>query len=315
MKIKKVYLIFCLITLFSLTSCTNDSSIQNNSLEKTANENTVKEEKLQGTAEKKDYEKEEKKDNKPQTEISEKQSSETKNSEPIVLKMGIKGENVKTLQEKLNKFGYKLKTDGIFGQGTYNAVCDFQKRNKLSLDGTVGKKTLTKLNLPPTKETMYVPKALTNNKPVANNSSKASSNYAENFINSRKSSSPTQYYIWVNTKSPKVYIFEKSSDKWALIKNMPCTVGKTSTPTIKGTFSVGGKGDSFIVRNNPKLMCKYYTQIKGDYLFHSVLLHRNGSIANGRLGAKISHGCIRLSMNDAKYIHDSIPGGTTIYIN
>lgn len=96
---------------------------------------------------------------------------------------------------------------------------------------------------------------------------------------------------------------------------MLCTVGKSSSPTIKGTFKVGAKGDSFVVKDNPKLKCDYFTQISGNYLFHTVLLYRNGKIADGRLGAKLSHGCVRLSIENAKYIHDTMPKGTSIYIN
>ncbi|KOA83496.1 hypothetical protein ADU80_12105 [Clostridium botulinum] len=142
-----------------------------------------------------------------------------------------------------------------------------------------------------------------------------SSNYFENFINKRNSNSVTDYYIWVNTNTPKTYIFKGYNHHWKLIKTLPCTVGKSSTPTIKGTFCIGNKGESFIVKNNSKLMCKYFTQINGDYLFHTILLNRNGSIANGTLGAKLSHGCIRLSINDAKFIYYNIPKKTTVYIN
>lgn len=140
-------------------------------------------------------------------------------------------------------------------------------------------------------------------------------NKCENFINKRNAISQTAYYIWVNTTIPKTYIFKGYNHHWKLIKFMPCTVGKNSSPTIKGTFKVGNKGKSFIVKNNPKLMCKYFTQIHGNYLFHTVLLNRNGTIANGTLGAKISHGCIRLSIKNAKYIYNNIPSGSTIYIN
>lgn len=58
-----------------------------------------------------------------------------------LLKKGDKGPNVKKLQEKLNKFGSKLKVDGDFGTNTDKAVRDFQKKMKLKVDGKVGDKT------------------------------------------------------------------------------------------------------------------------------------------------------------------------------
>lgn len=60
----------------------------------------------------------------------------------MVLKLGSRGNEVKLLQEKLN-----LKTDGIFGPLTEEAVKDFQRSNGLKVDGIAGANTLSKLNL------------------------------------------------------------------------------------------------------------------------------------------------------------------------
>lgn len=226
----------------------------------------------------------------------------------VNLKIGSMGKHVFILQKNLNKFGYDLNSDGIFGTLTQIAILDFQKKNKLYCDGIVGEKTWEKLSVSPTKRTMYNPKTEIF-KPIS------SSNPAEKFVNNRNSNSSTGYYIWVSTPNTKTYIFKGYNHHWRLIKAMSCTVGKASTPTIKGTFLVGNKGTSFIVKNNPQLMCKYYTQISGNYLFHSVLLYRNGKIANNTLGARASHGCIRLSIKNSKYIYSNIPKKSSIYIS
>lgn len=307
MKIKKLAVTLSVVMIFSFTACTTNSIPQENLNKNTNHENTHPKETTK-TISKTIPELKQENTKKSKNAVSEKQPSKVENKKPDIFKIGSKGESVKTLQKKLNKFGYNLMVDGIFGAATENAVYDFQRRNNLTSDGIAGEKTLAKLDLPPTKETMYTPKNI-------DKSTASSSNYPEKFINGRQSNSPTEYYIWVNTNSTKVYIFERFNGSWKLVKNMLCTVGKASTPTIKGTFHVGNKGGSFIVKDNSKLMCKYYTQISGNYLFHTVLLYRNGSIANGTLGAKISHGCIRLSIPDAKYIYSNIPKGTTIYIN
>lgn len=66
------------------------------------------------------------------------------NPTPIVrtLRYGMRGDDVKTLQKALN-----IKADGIFGIGTDKAVKDFQKKNKLVVDGLVGKITRAKLKI------------------------------------------------------------------------------------------------------------------------------------------------------------------------
>jgi hypothetical protein len=62
------------------------------------------------------------------------------------LERGMNNQHVKTLQELLNKFGYKLKADGDFGMITAGAVKDFQGMRGLKADGIVGLKTWDKLN-------------------------------------------------------------------------------------------------------------------------------------------------------------------------
>lgn len=60
----------------------------------------------------------------------------------MVYKKGSRGDCVKQIQLALG-----LKSDGIFGTQTENAVKKFQKENGLYIDGVVGKKTLNALNI------------------------------------------------------------------------------------------------------------------------------------------------------------------------
>lgn len=64
------------------------------------------------------------------------------------LTVGDKGDAVKTLQTKLNKVGYKLNVDGIYGDNTLKAVKSFQTKYKkeLEVDGVAGKNTISKLD-------------------------------------------------------------------------------------------------------------------------------------------------------------------------
>lgn len=65
---------------------------------------------------------------------------------PRILKKGDTGQDVKDIQIALNIHGYKLVVDGDFGAKTDAAVKDFQKKNKLTVDGIVGPKTREALN-------------------------------------------------------------------------------------------------------------------------------------------------------------------------
>ncbi|WP_166636433.1 L,D-transpeptidase family protein [Fonticella tunisiensis] len=245
-------------------------------------------------------------------ETTNKTNDEQKKQEPAEevksYRFGDKGEKIKEIQRSLNKFNYSLPVDGFFGTKTLWAVKDFQRRNKIPVDGIVGEQTLYKLSLKPTKETMYTPP-----KNPETSKDTSSINTIEAFVNGKGLSSTTKYLIWVNTETRHAYVFTGEKGSWRLYRDMLCTVGKPSTPTVKGTFKVNGRGSYFRVNKNT--ICKYYTRFYGSYLFHSVILDNNGKIVDGRLGMKLSHGCVRLSIENAKFIYDNIPNGTTVYIN
>lgn len=64
---------------------------------------------------------------------------------PLV-KIGSKGDDVRTLQQRLNALGFNCGiVDGIFGNATLRAVLNFQKSKGLAQDGIVGKNTWDKL--------------------------------------------------------------------------------------------------------------------------------------------------------------------------
>ena len=61
------------------------------------------------------------------------------------LKIGDKGDDVLSVQKLLKKLGYLKSTTGYFGSDTDKAVRNFQKQNRLSVDGTVGAATMNLL--------------------------------------------------------------------------------------------------------------------------------------------------------------------------
>lgn len=64
------------------------------------------------------------------------------------LKLGVKGEEVKKLQEKLSNLGYyKGAFDGAYGKGTADAVRAYQAAKGLVADGSAGAKTLASLGI------------------------------------------------------------------------------------------------------------------------------------------------------------------------
>jgi Putative peptidoglycan binding domain/Penicillin-insensitive murein endopeptidase len=59
----------------------------------------------------------------------------------------MQGENVRNVQAALNKNGFTLSLDGVYGTGTAEAVEQFQEQNGLTPDGAVGPQTAAKLGI------------------------------------------------------------------------------------------------------------------------------------------------------------------------
>lgn len=63
-------------------------------------------------------------------------------------KYGSRGEEVRTIQEKLKRWGYYSgNVDGIYGSQTVSAVKRFQQKNGLQVDGIAGPKTLSAMGI------------------------------------------------------------------------------------------------------------------------------------------------------------------------
>lgn len=226
----------------------------------------------------------------------------------LILKPKDKGEDVIRIQTRLKVYGYNINIDGDYGAGTVYAVMNFQHTNNLEISGTVSGETLDALYKIPTKESVYKP--ATQSMLTANEVSTEAA--YESTINSTQSISNTNNFILVNLSEQRVYIFYGTNHNWKLINTFSCASGRPETPTIQGHFLVGVKGLYF--KSGETVYCKYFTQISGNYLFHSILFDKNGNVLDSSLGAVASHGCIRLALQNAKYIFDNIPIGSGIWI-
>lgn len=89
------------------------------------------------------------------------------NSNSSDLRFNSRGDAVKSLQTKLNKLGYKLDVDGIYGSATEGKVNSFQKNNGLTVTGIVDSKTSSKIEselvklIPPVSSFIKPPKLAT----------------------------------------------------------------------------------------------------------------------------------------------------------
>lgn len=126
------------------------------------------------------------------------------------------------------------------------------------------------------------------------------------------------YYIKVNRQQNVVTIYEKDDNgEYSVpVKAMTCSTGvNNATPT--GTFDLSMKYRWHEL--DGRVYGQYCSRITGHILFHSVYYNDTdpGTLAyNGynRLGTQASHGCVRLSVADSKWIYDNCPSGTVVTI-
>lgn len=125
-------------------------------------------------------------------------------------------------------------------------------------------------------------------------------------------SSSTSWLILVNCTTNYTGIFRGSQGNWTYEHYWICSTGAPDSPTVKGTFTIYDRYGSF----GEHYTCWWPTRFYGPYLFHSVLYNpgSNTSIQDGRLGQNVSQGCVRLPIEQAKWIHDVIPDGTKVFV-
>ncbi|MCX7694633.1 MAG: peptidoglycan-binding protein [Caloramator sp.] len=102
-----------------------------------------------------------------------------------ILKYGMSGQDVKKLQDALKKLGYlkATTTTTFFGTSTKASVVAFQKANKLTADGVVGKTTINKINEALKKQTVQTTASTTT--PSRGNTEQFSSNNITQLVYTR----------------------------------------------------------------------------------------------------------------------------------
>ncbi|MBQ8972556.1 MAG: peptidoglycan-binding protein [Clostridia bacterium] len=130
------------------------------------------------------------------------------------------------------------------------------------------------------------------------------------------------YYIEVDITNQIVTVYRKDDvSESGIVRQMICSTGAKSTPTIQGTFTLPEKTKSSERTEWYRFSdCwgKWATRIRGGYLFHSILYSSKTSgptkASLNALGTPASHGCVRLQVGDAWWIAMNCPPGTKVKI-
>lgn len=133
------------------------------------------------------------------------------------------------------------------------------------------------------------------------------------------------YYIEIDKVRQVVTVYTTNEEgKYEkLVRQMICSTGQKIDKFPDGVYPL--KEDRHLwlpmASNGPnKLYAQYTVQISGDFLFHSVPYTKNrnnASLSVSRyleLGQAVSGGCIRLTVEGAKWIYENCPAGTPVRV-
>ncbi|ANK59332.1 cell surface protein [Loigolactobacillus backii] len=123
-------------------------------------------------------------------------------------------------------------------------------------------------------------------------------------------------WIRVAIKRQRVYIMDGNK---RLYRMYASTGTKGGTPT--GTFAIQKERGDFFYNAASGEGARYWVSWKdhGIYLFHTVPTDENGNYnlaEAAKLGkSAASHGCVRLSVPDARWIYENVPEGMRVVID
>ena len=208
------------------------------------------------------------------------------------------GKTVKQLQERLTELGYYTgPISGNFLGHTANAVKAFQTQNGLTADSIVGEETWNMLF-----NTTDVVLPDESPRPTA-------------------TPSPVPFAITVDVTNQvtTVYGRDENGEYNVVIRQMLCSTGTKSNPSDLGDWVLSGRTARWCYFPKWGSHAQYWTKINASIAFHSVIYNTVDTMdlsvkSYKNLGKRASHGCIRLTVADAKWIYENVSKGTVVTI-
>ncbi|HEX3026083.1 MAG TPA: L,D-transpeptidase [Clostridia bacterium] len=120
-------------------------------------------------------------------------------------------------------------------------------------------------------------------------------------------------WILVDIAAQRTTVYDADN---RVIKKFVCSTGAPGTDTPTGTFHIQARGKSFFSQKYQE-GGYYWMQFYGNYWFHSIPFDKERIIIPTeavKLGEKASHGCVRLAIDDEKWMYNNIPKGTKVVI-
>jgi len=216
------------------------------------------------------------------------------------LKKGASSKAVQQVQQRLMDLGFFTfyKTTEYYGDNTVDAVKAFQRKNGIKVSGSVDADTWD---------------ALFNDADVRGVGDAA------------RAATPVPYTfeVDVNNQAVKVWRYNETTGAYTdLDQAFICTTGTKKNPSPIGTFTLNGRRARYCTfptwGGND---ARWWVQITPEIAFHSVIFvdaSRPETLVKSsytNLGKRGSHGCIRLTLEDAKWMYDHAREGMKVRIH
>lgn len=134
-----------------------------------------------------------------------------------------------------------------------------------------------------------------------------------------------KYWLKINNQANVITAYKRTNGKWKPVRAMLCSTGTggyglngLSYSSPLGTYYTKEKNRWLAMRlNGVSDYAQYTAHVVGGIYIHSVWYYRPTPSAQAtaefnKLGRDASHGCIRVSVADAKWMYDNCPSGTKL---
>ena len=215
------------------------------------------------------------------------------------LKSGSSGSLVKQLQTRMTELGYyEGPISGNFARQTLRAVKKIQTQNGLEATGVVNEATW---NVVFNDEGIVMPDATPKPTPEP---------------------TPVPYAMTVDVTNQvtTVYALDEEGKYTIPVRRMLCSTGTKANPSDVGDWVLNGRHAKWCVFPTwGNSYARYWTRINSNIAFHSVIytavdLDAMKTSSYRMLGQRASHGCIRLTVEDARWVYENIGKGTVVTI-
>ncbi len=125
--------------------------------------------------------------------------------------------------------------------------------------------------------------------------------------------SSTKFLVLVDLTAQQVGIYTGKKNAWKQVKSFVCSSGALGSQTPTGKFRIQNRGTWFYNKSLGE-GAKWWVGFDGDYLFHSLPMNEKREVTCETLGKPLSHGCVRLAIENAKWMYDNIPQNSTAFI-